>query len=219
MKVIKVLLLSVSFLSSLAQGQVFGTYRYDGQYWHGPRQQVILVPQQVQQPPRVVAQQAPCTWGGRWGNILQAGAVGALVGVLVTDTDRGTGKGAALGIIAGTQIPCDVQQPVTQVRQCEAGTSWKTLNWSGHPQHGKEACLPSEEQIQLQKQTVNTAPVTVVTVAQIPAQSTVSQNSCAAGKTWKTLNWPGHPQHGKTGCLPSDEKIEADKRTHMPAPN
>ena len=43
-------------------------------------------------------------------------------------------------------------QPVNNnVHNCEAGTSWRQLDWQGHPAHGQYRCLPSEEIIRMQK--------------------------------------------------------------------
>lgn len=80
-------------------------------------------------------------------------------------------RGATVaGALAGATVMCEpdifddnpVQQIQTQTQmhtqqqgQCPVGTSWRRLDWEGHPKHNKEACLPSEEQIKMDKQAYN----------------------------------------------------------------
>jgi hypothetical protein len=79
-------------------------------------------------------------------------------------------------------------------RSCPAGTSWRRLDWQGHPMHNKEACLPSEAEIAKQKTAFNNA-----------------RCSNLPGTSWRRLDWPGHPQHGKELCLPSESVIAQQK--------
>ncbi len=127
--------------------------------------------------------------------------------------------GAVLGAVAGQDIACELVQPnvasvgtlanqggvVGTARQCQAGLSWKVLDWPGHPQHGKANCLPSDDVLAQQRATSQ------------PAAS--GERVCTtAGTTWKKLDWPGHHQHGVFACLPSDEKIAEQKAASQKAP-
>jgi hypothetical protein len=136
---------------------------------------------------------------------------GALAGVLIGDNSRSAGVGAGTGLLFSMAGECRVAVPQgvartiesqgvsAGTRVCPADTSWKTLDWQGHPDHGKQLCLPSEEKLQEQKAAFNSQNVTP------------TARTCGEGTTWKTLDWPGHPQHGKQLCLPSDEKIAEQK--------
>lgn len=85
-------------------------------------------------------------------------------------------------------------QTVPNGRLCPAGTSWRRLDWQGHPMHDKEACLPPEAEIAKQKMAFNNA-----------------RCSSLPGTSWRRLDWPGHPQHGKELCLPSESVIAQQK--------
>ncbi len=197
-----------------------------------PQQQHVVVVQQQPQVQLIPVQGQPgmFMFGGNqhrcpaltgWTGGVIGLAIGAAIGNSSTlNGQKLTLPGAAAGALAGTQIACDSvrQNVVASVphqgqhsgRICAAGKTWKRLDWPGHPQHGTEACLPSESEIQAQKQSMNAASTSER--VQNQTQFAAQQNSCAPGKTRKTLDWPGHPQHGQTGCLPSDQQIEADKR-------
>lgn len=127
-------------------------------------QQAIRVPFGQQVP------QGYCSWGGRIENLVVSGLIGAVMGNLVGGNRSATQKGAAAGMVVGLFVPCNTPQVIQQVvpqqvvqqgvtvqqsgqqGNCPSNTSWKRLDWEGHPQNGKYLCLPSDEQIRMDKE-------------------------------------------------------------------
>lgn len=66
--------------------------------------QAIRIPQGQQIP------NGYCSWGGRVENMAISGLIGAVVGVLAGDNRRAAAKGAALGMMVGTFVPCHTLQ-------------------------------------------------------------------------------------------------------------
>lgn len=136
------------------------------------------------------------------------GVVGALAGSAVDRirqsggqwTHVGANAGAAVGFAQGisdeyTMICHNAadsgQQVVASGHNCPAGTSWRRLDWEGHPLNGKERCLPPQEVIEQQK--------------------AANSHGCESGTSWRRLDWEGHPDHDKERCLPPQEVIEQQK--------
>lgn len=99
-------------------------------------------------------------------DLLMAGR-GFVAGLLIGDNSRAAGVGAGVGLLFSMTGSCQVAVPVaiqasqtslvnqggtvTTAVQCQPGTSRRMLDWPGHPQHGKFACLPPDEVIAQQK--------------------------------------------------------------------
>lgn len=87
-------------------------------------------------------------------------------------------------------------------RLCTSNKTWRLLNWPGHPDHNQYRCLPPEDQLDRDGRGSSTVSQNT---------SAPAQNTCQGTWSWKTLDWPGHPKHGQTGCFPSDAEIARDK--------
>lgn len=73
--------------------------------------QAIRVPQGQQVP------NGYCSWSGRAENMIVSGLIGAVVGVLAGDNRRAAAKGAALGMVVGTFVPCQTLQQATSIAE------------------------------------------------------------------------------------------------------
>lgn len=181
----------------------------------------VLANQAIRIPVGGQIPQGYCSWSERLQNVGLSTLLGGIFGALVGDNGRSAGQGAAAGLIVGTVVPCAAQQqylqgvgntgqaiaqPVSmEQHMCPPGTSWRMLDWVGHPKHGQNLCLPSEDQLQRDKQ------AEIQARASLQAQPTVTVGRiCPTNTAWQKLDWPGHPQNGNMLCLNS-EQVARDK--------
>lgn len=143
---------------------------------------------------------------------------GLAAGALIGDSTRSAGIGGGIGVWYSMTGSCRVavRQVTTEtlgnqgeivgtVRKCSPDTSWKMLDWVGHPKHGQFACLPSDEVLAQQK-------------ASRKEPSSGEHVCTTPGTSWKKLDWPGHHQHDKFACLPSDDVLAQQKAASQKAP-
>jgi hypothetical protein len=164
-------------------------------------------------------------WFQQGNNILRCstasrvvgGVIGGLIGhyagrEITTHGHNLGGLGAVVGAGLGQQISCElmatvptpppqayvphVAQTLPAIQQT-AGTQGTFCNIDGVVTHevNSAACVAKAK----------AKAETLVSGQNVDMKQQSSQPTCAQGKTWTKLNWPGHPQHDGFVCLPDGD--------------